>query len=116
MAKFIVMYLAPVAVIEMWMKTDVEVRKPAEEKMRAEWDAWMREHAHALTTTEAAGRTKRVTADGTTDSRNDLMLYSVVEADSHDTVAGMFADHPHLQIPQSSIEITEVRSMEAPQA
>lgn len=39
------------------------------------------------------------------------MLYSIVEADSHDTVAGMFANHPHLQIPQSSIEITEVRLM-----
>ena len=115
MSKFLVMYLAPVAVIEDWMKTDVEIRKPAEEKMRADWDAWMRQHAHALTTTEAAGRTRRVSASGTTDAKNDLMLYSFVEADSHDTVSEMFANHPHLQIPQSTIEITEVRSMGGPQ-
>ncbi len=116
MSKFLVMYLVPVAVMEDWKTTDIEVRKPAEEKMRAQWDAWTGEHAHAVTTTEAAGRTRLVSKDGISDTKNDLMLYSIVEAPSHDIVAEMFAAHPHLQIPQSSIEITEVRAMGGPQA
>ncbi len=116
MSKYLVMYLVPVAVIEDWKKTDAETRKPAEEKMREEWGAWMGQHGHAVTATEAAGRTKRVSKDGISDTRNDLMLCSIVEAPSHDAVAQMFAAHPHLQIPQSSIEITEVRAMGGPQA
>ena len=36
--------------------------------------------------------------------------YATVEADSHDEAAKLFKDHPHLQIPQATIEIMEVRS------
>ena len=36
--KFLVLYLVPASVVEDWSKTDPEKRKPAEEKMRAEWN------------------------------------------------------------------------------
>ena len=49
-----------------------------------------------------------VTAQGATDARNDIMLYAIVEADSHEAAAAPFEGHPHLQIPQSSIEIMEI--------
>jgi hypothetical protein len=39
------------------------------------------------------------------------MLYSFIEAQSHEAAAKAFEDHPHLQIPQSSIEVMEARSM-----
>ena len=39
--KFLVLYLVPQTVIADWQKTDPETRKPAEEKMRADWSAWM---------------------------------------------------------------------------
>jgi hypothetical protein len=64
-----------------------------------------------ITLTEAAGKTKDVSATGIADSKNDILLYSIVEADSHDTAAKAFADHPHLAIPQSSIQVMEVRPM-----
>ncbi len=57
------------------------------------------------------GKTKRVTAQGTSDTRNDIMLYAVVEADSHDAAAKTFEGHPHLQIPQSSIEVMEINPL-----
>jgi hypothetical protein len=38
-------------------------------------------------------------------------LYSFVEAESHEAAAKAFENHPHLQIPQSSIEIMYVRPM-----
>jgi hypothetical protein len=113
--KFLVMYLAPVAVMAEWAKTDPAVRKAAEEKMRADWNAWMAENAKHISLTEAAGKTKLVTSQGTSDTKNDIMLYSVVEAESQDEAARIFSKHPHLTIPQSSIQVMEVRSLGPPQ-
>ena len=48
-----------------------------------------------------------MTAQGAADVRNDVMLYAVVQAESHDQAAQLFVGHPHLQIPQASIEIME---------
>jgi hypothetical protein len=109
--KFLVMYLAPAAVLAEWAKTDPAVRKAAEEKMRGEWETWMAKHAKHVSLTEAAGKTKLVTSQGITDTKNDIMLYSIVEADSPEAAAQFFASHPHLTIPQSSIQVMEVRAL-----
>jgi len=112
MKKFFVLYLAPVSVIEAWTKTDPETRKPAEDKMRADWQTWMKEHGAMLTEMPAGlGKTKRVTAQGISDARNDNMLYCVVQAESHEAAAKLFANHPHLGIPQASIEIMELNPL-----
>jgi len=94
-----------------WAKTDPAVRKAAEDKMRGDWQAWMGEHAKHISSTEAAGRTKLVTSRGIADTKNDIMLYSIVEAESPDIAAQMFSNHPHLTIPQSSIQVMEVRPL-----
>jgi hypothetical protein len=109
--KFIAFYLAPASVLADWAKTDPEVRKAAEQKMQIEWGKWMGDHATMIPLTEAGGKTKRVTASGISDTKNDIMLYSFVEAESHEAATKLFENHPHLQIPQSSIEVMEVRSM-----
>jgi hypothetical protein len=113
--KFLVMYLAPAEVLAEWAKTDPAVRKNAEEKMRGEWQAWTAEHAKHVSVTEAAGKTKLVTSRGITDIKNDIMLYSVVEAESQEAAAQFFASHPHLTIPKSSIQVMEVRALGPPQ-
>ncbi len=109
--KFMVLYLIPAAVMADWAKTDPATRQAAEQKMQAEWGKWMGEHAHMIISTEAGGKTKRVTANGVSDSRNDITLCSYVEAESHEAAAKAFENHPHLQIPQSSIEVMYVRPM-----
>ena len=109
--KFLVLYLVPTQVLGDWAKTDPEKRKPAEEKMRKDWDQWMRANASLLRVTEAAGKTKAATAAGIADIKNDIMLYSIVEAESHEAAATAFANHPHLTIPQASIQVMEVRPM-----
>jgi len=109
MKKFLVTYLAPASVVDEWKKTAPEKRKQDEEKMQGEWKNWMRDHAKLFSEAGAGvGKTKRVTGQGTADARNDIMLYSVVEADSHDAAARTFEGHPHLQIPKSSIEVMEI--------
>jgi hypothetical protein len=109
--KFLVLYLVPADVLAGWAKTDPATRKAAEQKMQGEWQRWMSEHAKMITLTEAAGKTKAVTSSGIADIKNDIMLYSIVEADSHESAAKAFAHHPHLTIPQSSIQVMEARPM-----
>ena len=112
MKKFLVLFLTPASVIENWKQTDEATRKPAEEKMMAEWQAWMKENAKAFAEMPAgAGKTKRITAQGISDAKNDVMLYGVVQADSHDAAAKIFAKHPHFGIPQASIEVMEINAM-----
>lgn len=112
MKKFLVTYLAPASVIDDWKKTEPEKRKTAEEKMQSEWKKWMSDHAKMLADKGAGvGKTKRVTAQGVTDTKNEIMLYAIVEADSHDAAAKTFEGHPHLQIPQSSIEVMEINPL-----
>lgn len=105
MKKFLVLYLAPVAVIEEWMKKPSEDRKAEEDKMKSAWDSWMKERGSAIQETAGAGKTTKVTKEGVAATKNDIMLFSIVEGESLETVAKTFENHPHLDIPQASIEI-----------
>jgi hypothetical protein len=92
-------------------KTDPDLKKTEEQKMQVAWGKWMADHAKMILSTEAGGKTKRVTASGVSDTKNEIILYSFVEAESHEAAAKAFENHPHLQIPQSSIEVMYVRPM-----
>ncbi|MES2995010.1 MAG: hypothetical protein V4681_03200 [Patescibacteria group bacterium] len=111
MNKFLVLYLAPVSVLDEWMNKDPEERKAEEDRMKDEWDAWMEKHGSMVKETNGAGKTKRATPDGVADARNDVMMYSIVEADDHAAAAAIFEDHPHLQIPQATIDIMAVNDL-----
>jgi hypothetical protein len=106
MSKFLVLYMAPAAVVDDWQKTPADQRKAAEEKMMQDWRTWMASHASLFTDKGAGvGKVKRVTKQGVADARNDIMLYAIVEAASHEAAAKAFEGHPHFGIPQSSIEV-----------
>src|SRR5215831_5937432 len=112
MSRFLVLYSAPAAVIDEWMKTPAEKRKEAEEKMMQDWKSWMADHANLFADKGAGvGKTKRVTAHGVDDTRNDIMLYAIVEAESHAAAAGAFEGHPHFGIPQASIDVMPLSSL-----
>ena len=112
MKKFLVLYMAPVATIEEWVKTDPQTKKEAEEKMQGQWRVWMEEHTSMLSgMTAGAGKTKRVTKEGVVDTKNDIMLYSIAEGESHEEVAKAFEGHPHFGIPGASIEIMAINPL-----
>jgi hypothetical protein len=106
MQKFIVLYMAPAASLESWMKQPEEVRKAEEDKMKTEWDAWVAAHKAMFTgITAGAGKTKRVTEAEVVDVKNDVMMFSIVEAESHDVVVDAFKGHPHFGIPGAWIDV-----------
>lgn len=111
MSKFLVMFMAPADMMDEWMKKPEAERADTEKKMMDEWHIWMTAHASIIKETNAAGKTKRVTASGVADARNDLMLYSIVEAESHEAAAQAFEGHPHFGIPTASVEVIAIRPM-----
>lgn len=106
--KFFVMYQMPHAGLDEWLKLPEEERKGQEQQMHSEWNAWMAIHTAAITETAGVGKPKRVTKNGIDDARNDLMMYSFVEAESLEAAADMFKDHPHFGIPGASIDVMPV--------
>jgi hypothetical protein len=112
MKKFMVLYMAPTSVLEEWMKQPEEVRKPLEAKMQADWGVWMVAHKAMLSgITAGVGKTKRITADGVADVKNDIMLYSIAEAETAEAVAEAFKQHPHFGIPGATIEVMPINPL-----
>lgn len=103
--------MMPVEGLNAWMQKPEAERKEAEEKMKADWDAWLASHKGAVLNTIALGKTKRVSAGGVEDARNGLMLSSYVQAESLEAAAEIFKNHPHLSIPGATIEVIEARQM-----
>ncbi len=93
MKRFLVTYLVPASVMADWKKTDPAQRKEAETKMQAQWKKWMTDNVKMFVDVGAGvGKTKL--------------------AESHEAAAKLFEGHPHLQIPQSSIEVMEIHSLQ----
>jgi hypothetical protein len=76
--------------------------------MQATWNAWMAAHASVITETAGVGKPKRITAAGVEDARNDIMMYSFIEAESLEAAAELFVGHPHFGIPEAWIEVMTV--------
>lgn len=109
MQKFIVLYCMPVSGLEAWMQTPAEDRKAQEDDMKAKWDAWMvANKAMMAGPTAGVGKTKRITPEGIADAKNDIMLYSIVQGESHEEIAKAFEGHPHFAIPGAWIDISTV--------
>lgn len=106
--KFFVTYQMPHTGLDAWMQLPEEERKAQEVEMQNEWNAWMEAHKDVITETAGVGKPKRITAGGIEDARNDLMMYSFIEAESHEAAADLFKDHPHFGIPGAWIEVMSV--------
>ena len=61
------------------------------------------------------GKTKRVAENGTTDIKNSMTGYVIVQAESHEAAAKLFEKHPHFTIfPGDSVEIMECLPLPPP--
>jgi hypothetical protein len=63
------------------------------------WGEWMARHAAQIVESGGPlGKTKKVSAAGIEDSRNNIAAYVVVEAEDHEAAAKLFEGHPHFSI------------------
>ncbi len=109
MKKFFVLFNIPAAAIQEWMTTtDEATRTKQTQEMMEEWRAWMSAHQEEVFDKGLpVGKTKRITAQGIEEAKNEINWYLVVEAESHEAAAEMFKDHPHLKIPSAYIEVSD---------
>ena len=115
MKKFLVLFLIPPSVMDEWMKTPPETRQSEEGRLSREMQAWMGSRSAMFSDTGAGlGRAMRVLQGSSAEGRNALVMYSIVQGDSREAVAKAFEDHPHLQIPEASIEVMELFGFSGP--
>ena len=108
--KYFVLYRIPIATVDEWRRsTDPAEMQAQSRKLMSEMTKWMEIHEKSFVERGAPlGKTKKVTSQGVSDTRNDLNYYAIVEAETHEAAANLFAQNPHLQIPTSSIEVMEI--------
>ncbi len=109
--KFLVTYQTDHTRFDEWMNIPEDERNAKDPDLQASWNEWLKKHKSSLIETAGVGRPKRVTAAGTEDSRNDIMIYSFVEAESLEAAADIFKDHPHLGMLNGWIEVMSVNEI-----
>lgn len=89
--------------------TDEEKAARQQQGMRA-WNDWVEAHADAIVMLGGPlGAMTRISQDGVVAGHNRLSAFSVIEAESAEAAAAMFADHPHFTVfPGDAVEIMPV--------
>jgi hypothetical protein len=92
-----------------WNKLDEATRQKRIASGMKAWGDWMTTHKSAIVVEGGPlGKTKRTSAAGISDTKNNMSGYVVVRAESHTAAAHMFENHPHFAIfPGESVEIME---------
>lgn len=72
-----------------------------------QWTAWEETNAASIVDGGGmVGKTRRVTRDGIVDATNPICGYLVVEAETIEDAARLFADHPHIRVfPGDGVDI-----------
>jgi hypothetical protein len=92
---------------KIWNEMSDDERRAKEQEGRDAWKDWIEKNQDAIVYDGGPlGKTKRVSRDGVTDSANDLAVFIVVRAASHEAAAKMFEGHPHFTIfPGEAVEV-----------
>jgi len=109
MKQYLALYMASGADFEKMMRESTpEQRKQGME----EWGKWAKKHHTEIVEMGApVGKTKKVTKGGVENVKNEVGGYTIVQANSHDEAAKIFADSAHFMMPGSWIEVMEIREM-----
>ncbi len=113
MKKFLAIYLGSASAIAKWKEMPEAKRKTLEAAGIQAWGKWATANEKVIVDQGSPlGKTKRTTAQGISDTKNEIAAYTVVEAESHEAAAKMFENHPHFMIfPGHSVEVMECLPM-----
>ena len=93
-----------------WAALSEAERNAKQRDGMAAWGGWMQKHqADIVASGGPLGRTKKTSAKGIEDVRNNLSGFVIVRASSHEAAAKLFEDHPQFSIfPGDGVEIMPV--------
>jgi hypothetical protein len=106
MKTFLALYMGSASPAE---KAATVVSEDTQAAGMAAWGNWMAQNAAAIVDGGGPlGKTKKASAAGVSDIRNDVAGYVIVQAESHEAAARLFEGHPHFAIfPGDCVEIME---------
>ncbi len=109
MKKFLALYRMDLEAVKKFMaESTPEQRKDG----MAEWGAWMKNHTADMADMGAPlGKNTQVSASGATEMSNDIMGYSVLQAESKEAALAILADNPHMKMPGATVDLAELGSM-----
>ena len=82
-----------------WYAKSEEEKRATDEIGLVALAAWDEEHKDSIVYVGGPlGPTKRTTRDGIADVVNEMTVFMVVRADSHEAAARLFEGHPHMTI------------------
>src|SRR5688500_13143559 len=101
MKRFLAVYIGTQGALEKsdWNKLQDEDRKALEASGMKAWMEWGTLNSAVIVDQGSPlGKTKRASAQGITDIKNNITGYVIVEAESHEAAAKLFDNHPHFAI------------------
>jgi hypothetical protein len=110
MNNYVAIFRVPTATMDQWLKdTPKEEMEAQMVKMEADMTAWVEKHkANFVGKGIPLGKTMVVTKDGAAAGRNDLNYMQMVQAPDHEAACALFADCPHVTIPDSTVDVMAV--------
>ena len=104
MKKFVVLYLAPQSAQAQMAESSPEA---AQEGMKA-WMEWAQRAGDGIVDMgNPLGTGKEVTATGTSDASSHVAGYGILQAEDMDGALALLDRHPHLMMPDASIQVYE---------
>ena len=104
MSRFLVLYRAPVSAREQMQSATPEQQQAGVEL----WQAWATKAGSAIADLGAPLGDGVIVGDG--EAHADIAGFSILDADSQQTIMGLLTDHPHLHTPGGQIEVHEMLS------
>jgi|SRR3989344_6704614 len=113
MKKFLAIYLGTAESFAKYKALDEKMRKERDTSGMGAWMKWMTDNKMSIVDSGTPlGKTKRISAQGISDTKNEIGAYTVVQAESHEEAAKLFINHPHFMIfPGDSVEVMECLPM-----
>ena len=109
MKNFLAIFTGSPSAMDAWKSMDAAQREAKEKAGKEAWMAWGEKYQSSIVDNgNPLGKTKRISADGIADIRNNMAAYTIVRADSHEAAAKLFEQHPHFSIfPGDAVEVME---------
>ncbi len=104
MKQYIVLYMADEKAMEIYNQMSQE----QQEKDMGAWMAWMEKYKDSFVDAgDPVGKNTRVTKDKAQEHPNHVMGYSIMQADSKDSVVAMVQENNHLDVDGAYIEVMD---------
>jgi len=113
MKNFLAIFTGTPSAMGNWSSMDAAQREAKEKAGKEAWMAWVQKNQSSIVDHGSPlGKTKRISAEGIADIRNNMAAYTIVRADSHEAAAKLFEQHPHFTIfPGDGVEVMECLPM-----